>query len=435
MANIEKINGARGLYYKITVSLGYRADGKKNRQKASFVPPEGMSEKKADKAAAAYALEFEKRVKDGELSVSGNMRLDEFAARWLKEYAPNVLEVGTVQKYADEINNKIVPALGHLKLKDIKPLHVQTFVNMLNSDGVRLDGKEGGYSAATIRKVFNILSGMFRVAAMWQMIPFNPCDRVTLPKMLRGVADINFFTPSQAFNFLNALEDSFDIECNTKENKANYTRIVALPFRFRVLFTLALYTGMRRGELVGLKWCDVDFENSVINISRSAAKLKGKQILKSTKTEKSSRTVAMPQTLKELLKEYKVKQSEMRLVLGSYFKDENFVFCQDNGSMLDLSTPYHAFKKFLARYNAKIEADTNLSDEEKAAALLPDISFHGLRHTSATLLIFGHVDVRTVAARLGHAQTSTTLNIYAHALRENDKRAADTLSDILEKQA
>ena len=103
--------------------------------------------------------------------------------------------------------------------------------------------------------------------------------------------------------------------------------------------------------------------------------------------------------------------------------------------MLDLSTPYHAFKKFLARYNAKIEADTNLSEEEKAAALLPNISFHGLRHTSATLLIFGHVDVRTVAARLGHAQTSTTLNIYANALRENDKRAADTLSDILEKQA
>lgn len=102
---------------------------------------------------------------------------------------------------------------------------------------------------------------------------------------------------------------------------------------------------------------------------------------------------------------------------------------------MNYATPYHTFKDILEKYNNSILKNPELKEEEKKALLLPDITLHGLRHTSATLLISGHVDVRTVSARLGHSQTSTTMNIYAHALKQSDKKAADKLEDLLKNRA
>ena len=128
----------------------------------------------------------------------------------------------------------------------------------------------------------------------------------------------------------------------------------------------------------------------------------------------------------EKLKQYKRYQNKLKLQLGgSEYNKEGYLFIQDNGKQMSYSTPYSAFQDTIARYNA----------DKKTDKQLPTIPFHGLRHTSATLLIASKQDVRTVSSRLGHAQASTTMNIYAHALQETDRKAVNALENLLLKQA
>ena len=121
-----------------------------------------------------------------------------------------------------------------------------------------------------------------------------------------------------------------------------------------------------------------------------------------------------------MLLDYQEEQKAYRLSLGSYWMGDNYIFIQDNGKQMDISTPNKVFKKIIHLYNLKHPDD-----------LLPDITLHGLRHTSATLLIGQNVDIKTVSHRLGHADTSTTIDIYAHALEKLDKDAADKLANLL----
>lgn len=156
-------------------------------------------------------------------------------------------------------------------------------------------------------------------------------------------------------------------------------------------------------------------------------------IVKTTKTKTSTRTVSLPVPVMHLLHQLLIEQKQYALSLGSQwvghrgssYKD-NYIFIQWNGQVMYLDTPYQWFRKILDNYNRQ-QTDDN--------AKLPQITMHGLRHTSATLLISQNVDIRTVSGRLGHAQTSTTMNIYAHSLRKSDEAAAESLGDLLIKQS
>lgn len=127
-----------------------------------------------------------------------------------------------------------------------------------------------------------------------------------------------------------------------------------------------------------------------------------------------------------MLKKYRKEQQELRIKLGYQWKGNNHIFIQSDGKQMNLSTPYHTFRDIINKYNATVEDDS---------LKLPSIPLHGLRHTSATVLIAEKVDVRTVSARLGHAQTSTTMNIYAHSLKESDKKAADKFENVFQIKA
>lgn len=180
----------------------------------------------------------------------------------------------------------------------------------------------------------------------------------------------------------------------------------------------------RKGELLGLRWEDIDWESNQIKITRAIAYADGGEIVKQPKTKSSRRTVTVPGVVMNLLRAWKKEQTETRLYLGDYWQESGWVFTQENGLRMNYSTPRHAFHQVLEQYN---------KDHPKEP--LPLIPFHGLRHTSATLLIADRQDIRSVAARLGHSQTSTTLNIYAHALKESDQKAADSLATMLKKHA
>ena len=197
MASIKKIEGKNGVSYKITVSCGYDVKGKKLIETATFKPDAGLTPKKMEKAAQDFAHEFESRVKSGAAMDGRKVTLQVFADRWIEEYAKPKLQPGTVRKYREELDDKILPAIGHYKLSEIKPHTVNAFFLSLTKDGARKDGKAGGYSKGSITKTRNVLSSILRTATEWEIIDRNPCDKVRV--QAESTADkLKFFTPEQA---------------------------------------------------------------------------------------------------------------------------------------------------------------------------------------------------------------------------------------------
>lgn len=429
MASIQERNGS----YKISVSCGKDIFGKRIRETTTFTPDPGLTPKKKQKAVEEFARKFEEQVKNGIILDGRKVTLKEFVDKWLDEYAPQKLQPGTIEKYKIELDEKILPRIGHLKLSDIRPPLLNSTFRAMAKDGARKDGKTGGYSRGTIKKTQNVLSSVLRTAVDWELIEKNPMDKVRLAG--ENTADkIEFFTPEQAVKFLEYIERPYIVK--TKGHRriddtgkeytvGDYERTKEIPEQIRILFNLAIYGGLRKGELLALEWSDIDYENDTIKISKSTAVVSGVQVTKEPKTKNSRRTVSIPHFLTLRIKKLRKDRIAYRLSLGDYWKGGEWLFIQDNGNQMSYSTPYSAFQDILARYNA----------DKEPGEQLPVIPFHGLRHTSATILIAGKQDVRTVSSRLGHAQASTTMNIYAHALKETDKKAADTLEKMLSKQA
>lgn len=180
---------------------------------------------------------------------------------------------------------------------------------------------------------------------------------------------------------------------------------------------------MPPGELIALRWSDIDFESSSVKVSKSTCRTNGKMITKTTKTG-ATREIAVPELICKMARQWQIEQLRQQLMIGSKWEGEDFVFTQWNGRQMGLETPYHAFQRIIKNYN---------ENRKEGEPELPVIPLHGLRHTAATLLISQKVDIRTVSGRLGHANASTTLNIYSHALKELDKTASEKLGDMLLK--
>jgi len=426
LASIRERNGS----YQITVSCGYDIHGKKLLETTTFTPDPSLTPKKRERAVKEFAQQFESRVKNGFAMDGRKITLKEFTERWLEEYAKINLQESTVTKYREELNDKILPALGHLKLSELKPHVINSFFASLSRDGARKDGKSGGYSKGTITKTRNVLSSILRSASEWEVIDSNPCDKVRL-QAEDAAEKLKFFTPEQTVIFLDYIEKPYKIQVGSHKRfddtgipymVPNYELTKTISEQIKVLFYLAVYTGLRKGELLALQWSDIDFDTDIIHISKSVTTSGGRQICKSPKTKNSHRTVSIPHFLTERLQSLRQSQQEFQSQVGDYWQGDNWIFTQDNGKMMNYSTPYQALQDTITRYNKDKPLDQQL----------PHIPFHGLRHTSATLLIASKQDIKTVSKRLGHAQTSTTMNIYAHALQESDKKAADILESLLE---
>lgn len=429
MASIQK----RGDAYSIRVCVGRDVYGKQIWKTTTFTPPAGLTPKKRQKAVEVFAVEFEQKCRNGKLLDGEKITLKDFIERWRSERAEQELQPGTLDKYNDAINHFILPALGHLKLTEIKPHSINKFLVDLTKDGCRHDGKPGGYSKGTIHKISNVLSSILRTATEWEVIERNPCDPVRVKA--EDTADkIKFFTPQQTAVFLDYIEHSFTIrtrghsrvdDTGKPYTVGDYTSTKELPTQLKVLFTLAIYSGLRKGEILALKWEDVDFENNTVAVTKAAAMVKGEQIVKVPKTRNSYRVVSIPHSVTEKLRKLQLEQTRYRLSVGDYWQGEGWIFTQDDGRMMNYSTPYKSLQDILSHYNAdKAEADK-----------LPMIPFHGLRHTTATLQIAAGTDVRTVSSIMGHRETSTTMNIYAHNLKTAEQEAVNRVEEMIAKQA
>jgi integrase len=420
MANIVERNGS----YKITVSGGYTPDGKQKRFVTTWTPAAGLTGKKIEKALNEFVVDYERKCRSGKCVDGNKMTLSEYAEYYMSEYASENYTASSYD-YARRGFNDVLPKIGHLKLSELAPLHVQQALSAL---------KKSGRSYSILRRAFSTLRGSLNIAIDLNLMGegSNPCTKAVKPaqpKKKKNPAGVACFDLSQAQAFLWFIEQPYSVTycCGRKptDGSARKTRTSTyepIALQMRLFFNMALYGGMRRGELIALKWHSVDFANGFISVTESTERLpEGGQGDKDPKTESSIRTVEMPPVVMDMLKKHRKAQKEYRLSLGSAWQGSNYLFTQANGKQMSLGTPGHAFKKALKRY----------SETVKDSEPLADVSLHALRHTSATLAIAANMDVVSVSRRLGHSQVSTTMNIYSHYLKEADRKIAAAMQDML----
>ena len=232
---------------------------------------------------------------------------------------------------------------------------------------------------------------MMTTAVIWQMIEVNPLSRIKPPKVAKKEA--RFLDDAESILLLEKLEGA--------------------PIKYKAAIYLLIYGGFRRGELCGLEWSDIDLDSGLVKIIRNSLYLPKEGVYTDTpKTDTGSRSFILPKAAIDVLRQHRVWQLEERLKLGDKWKDTGRIFTAWDGAPMHPDTLSNWFLLFVR-------------DNE-----LPSISLHSLRHTNATLLIAEGVDIRTVAERLGHAQASTTSNIYAHAIKVADEKASQALDNL-----
>lgn len=414
---IEKRKGKNGISYRFIVYTHTDQDGRKIYRKKAYIPI-NTAPKKIEKEVAAAHAQFEKEVKSG-MFFDDDITFSAFYSEWLETYGKKQLTPAEYENNKKNVSRIWLPALGFIPLNNIKGFHIQKVINDLENKGLK---------PKTIQKYFSELSTVFTRAYKLEIIESNPCKRVTLPRNEKENT-LHAFSVPQAMAFLKACEDGIMIHHDEIKRKNGrilpaYDEIMTIPLQFRVYFTLAIYSGFRRGEMLALQWKDIDFNNKRITISKStsSAKEMNGQFLKDPKSKAGNRTISLPAVCFDLLEQWKADQKETARALGDYWKgcadpDNRFVFIQDDGKQMHLSTPSHKFREILTAYNAAVP------DYMK----LPEIHLHDLRHTSASILISAGVDIATVSRRLGHSDITITLNTYTHALPDIDQTAADAL--------
>ena len=291
------------------------------------------------------------------------------------------------------LNHITYDEIGRLPLSKIQPLHLIGLYKRLNCDGARRDGKPGGYSSATIHHYHTMLHGIFDRAVKWGLLVVNPASRLDSPKR-RISTPAAYYNEEQAKRLLAIL--------NTE------------PVKYRLALYIAMTTGLRRGEVCGLKWNDVNLEKHEISVNQSIEQHVGTGLHeKDPKTKSSKQKVGFPAQLVPLFTRQKDEQTQLRMDLGEAYEDRDFIFTQWNGNPM--------WPDSLSQYIRKLRAKHDL----------PRIDIKGLRHTCASLLIRGGADVAVVSRQLRHASKSTTLNHYIHEFNQAEHTAAAIVGKML----
>lgn len=437
MASIQK----RGNSFLITISQEIDHAGKRKIFTMTYHPDPDLTPAKQRKAAEAFAIDLERKIEAGETLQGEKITFKEFADQWLDQVGKMNLEPSTYTKHKTILDQKVYPHIGHKKMNRISKRDIVSLFNDLIKTGYIRKGEPHPYQYKTLRRILNVINVVFETALEWGTIEKNPCENYKIPNTVPRSDKVKAFTPEQAKKFLKALDMEFDAhyrERTRTDSAGNDYKVQAydtkykLPFQFVVFFSICLYGGLRRGETISLLWEDIDFEKNTISINKATGKSPGEnggQYLKRPKTETSNRVVTVPARVIALLKRLKLEQNSYRLSIGDQWQetfDENgeplhFIFTQANGRQMYLDTPSQRFTKLIEDYNKTVDKEDRL----------PNITLHGLRHTMATLLIAEKTEISTVAGRLGHADITTTLDIYTHYLKERDTAASDTLEKVI----
>ena len=380
--------------YRLIVSTGKNLDGSRARKTKTV----HGSRKDAEVALAQFVVE----ANHGLIPEGKSITFEEFFHVWQINYGEKELAPSTYKRYVRMLETRILPYLGSFTLEKIKPTDLMKLYDMLEQDTqIKRLAKNNGertfkpLSKKTILEHHRLISSMLHKAVYWQLIPFNPAERVQPPRASR--VKRRFYDDEQC-----------------KIRLSNLNSLSENEMKYKVAIILDVFTGVRLGELMGLEWNDIDFKNKEIIINKASQYLPEKGVYtKEPKTSSSYRNVSIPDSVIEMLQEYKKWYDSQKELCGEFWNDSDRLFVQDNGKPMHPDTVSKWFGKFIRKIG------------------LPVINFHGIRHTNATLLISQNVDVAVVAARLGHAQISTTFNFYVHPLASHNRSAGLVLQNLL----
>ena len=351
--------------------------GKRRRKYYTF----HGSKKEAEKFKTQKLSELD----NGILKTTEKIKFVDYLNYWI-ETMENMVKKTTIEGYKHYIDKHIKPAFNNVYLQDLKKEHLQCFFNNKLKNG-RLDGK-GGLSSKTIKNIYVIVHQVLEMAYNSDLINKNVSNGLKLPKVKKYEA--NFLSKKPLMEIL---------------EKSKGTEIY-------IPIALAIFTGMRRGEVLGLSWNNVDFENKIVKVEQQLQEINGKLEITTPKTESSIREVYIPNIFVEILKRYKVEQDKRKLKLGkSYKNDINAVCTYETGELFNPKTFSRKFNRFLKKNN------------------LPEIRYHDIRHSHASLLFSQNIQDKFISQRLGHSSTTTTKEIYTH-LYEKDKKE---VGKIIEK--
>lgn len=343
--------------------------------------------REAEKRLAELLVELDR----GTLSVSPKMTVATYLEQWLHDYVKPNLSATTYDRYRIVVQHQIVPYIGTLQLDKLKPAHLAHLLARLN-EAPRSDGKPGTLATGTLQKVMTVLQSALRSAVKWQLISSNPATKIDKPS---GTSpEMRAFTVEQAAAFLQAAKN-------------------ADP-QWHAFFTVAITTGLRLGELLGLRWSDLDLTHHMLRVAQTVQYPRGQGwIVKPPKTAMSRRQVVLGPDVTAILTTQKAGQNERRLLLGAEWHDHDLVFTSRYGEPLRKKAIYMAFERICA------------------LAGVPRIRIHDLRHTSATIMLVAGVHPKIVSERLGHSDISTTLKIYSHLTATLQQAAAETIDTLL----
>lgn len=366
------------------VQIGHDAEGKPIRK--YFY---GIDRKEVGKKMTT-ALN---QVQEGTIIKSNRVTLSEWLDKWMDLYQED-LSVNFKFRRKELIKLHIKPALGKVQLTKLKPADILAFYKKLSASG-RIDGK-GGLAPGTIKQIHNILNPALARAVDNGLIPINIMTSVKPPKNVK-TRESRPLTKEEAKLYLQTLSEH----------------------RMYAAFRVELATGLRRGELLGLKWSDLNTETGIIKVKRQVIRVQHGE--RSTleyatlKTASSEREIKLSLLTRAVLDGHKVQQAEEKRLAGNGYNDEDLIFCTPTGEKLDTKHLYNIHCKALAQ------------------AGIAHTAFHSLRHTVATLLLEQGESIPAVQALMGHSNPKTLLGIYAHPTSAMAESTADKLDSLLKE--
>jgi integrase len=374
-------NGEGSIYFRTSDGKWVGSITLENRKRKVFY---GKTRKEVQEKLKVVLREQQQ----GTLVTAPKQTLAQFLTDWLENSQKQSVRPRTYERYEELVRLHIAPALGRYELQKLSAQHLQAFY---------AKKAEEGLSATTINHFHNMLHKALDTAVKWNLVARNVCDLVSPPRRKRY--EVHPLTLEQVHRLLAAVE----------------------VHEMEALFKLALATGLRRGELMGLKWQDINLETGVLQVrrilSRVPSKMPGKGYVEAEpKTQKSRRSVVIAPFALEALKRHKERQQEAKIKVGPLWQDHDYVFCTSIGTHLNPS------RDMLDQLKALLKK-----------AGLPDLRFHDLRHSAATLLLGVGVHPKVVQEILGHSQISITMDVYSHVLPGMQQDAMNRLNNVLKE--
>lgn len=329
--------------------------------------------------------EYQEEMAQGLDIMGQEQTFGEWILFWMDNYKKIELRLSTWENYMRSIKNHIYPALGHIPLRDLKTDDIQNLYNRMIKEG---------RAPATVRRNHQIINSCLKQAVENRLLSWNPAEAAKLPKLTD--TKVRAMTFEEMSKFLSVLQED----------------------RWGAAFLCLLGTGLRMGELLALRWQDVDLDKQILHVRQALVRTKEKGVyFDEPKTEKSKRAIPIPGEVVEALKKHRIQQFQLRLAVGEKYQNHDLVFATSVGTPI---YPRYFTRKFY-----------KLRDK---AGIPKDINLHALRHTYATRLLEQGENLKTVQELLGHTDISTTANTYSHVSIEVKQKAAAKMDKLLSKK-